>query len=89
MDASKFNFTFFRFTGTEGNRTTEVVRDFTQADGMRALVDRTPKLVDLALQRVNDWAASKSLSVNVQEPFPSEKHPGKVWLEVRFGGLTL
>jgi hypothetical protein len=85
----KFSFTFFRFTGSEGSRTTEIVRDFNQADGMRSLIDRSQKHIELAVQRVNEWATSKSLSICIQEPFPSEKHPGRVWLEVRFGGLTL
>ena len=87
--AQKFTFTFYRFTGTEGARTTETVREFASADGMRGLVDRNPKSVELANQRVIEWANSKGITVTAQEPFPSEKHPGKVWLEYKLGGLTL
>ena len=88
MEASKFTFTFFRFIGN-GVRTTEIVRDFTLADGMRSLVERTPETVQLATQRVHEWATSKSMTLSAQDPFPSEKYPGKCWLEFRFGGLTL
>jgi hypothetical protein len=85
----KFSFNFYRFIGPDGNRTTEFVRDYSLADGMRGLVDRNPEHIKIANQRVNDWAATKNVTVNPQEPFPSEKHPGKVWLEFRFSGLTL
>jgi hypothetical protein len=87
MDAPKFTFTFYRFTGTEGHRTTEITRDFDQADGMRGLIERS--YIQAATTRVTDWASSKGISVSSQEPYPSEKYPGKIWLEFRFGGLTL
>ncbi len=89
MATPTFTFDFYRFVGTNGNRATEIVPDYTQADGMRGLVDRNPQHIQLATQRVHDWAQSKGLTLNAQEPFPSEKYPGKVWLEFRFGGLTL
>ena len=89
MEAPKFTFTFYRFTGIEGHRTTELVRDYAQADGMRALVERKEQVVAEAINRVQAWASSKGFSINAQEPYPSEKHSGKVWLEFRFGGLTL
>ncbi len=89
MSTPTFVFDFYRFVGSNGNRTTEMVRDYTQADGMRGLVDRDPKQVQLARERVEAWAASKGISISAQEPFPSEKYPGKVWLEYRFGGLSL
>ena len=89
MSTPKFTFHFYRFVGMEGNRSTEFVRDCTQADGMRGLVERNQEHISLATERAKEWAASKSLTLNPQEPFPSEKYPGKVWLEFRFGGLTL
>ncbi len=89
MNAPKFSFTFYRFTGEGAAKPTEIVRDYNQADGMRGLVDRNPQQVQLATQRVNEWAESKGLTVSAQEPFPSEKYPGKVWLEFRCGGLSL
>ena len=89
MSTPKFTFNFYRFVGSENNRYTESVRDYTQADGMRGIVERTPQQIQLATQKVNEWATSKAISLNAQEPFPSEKYPGKVWLEFRFGGLTL
>jgi len=89
MSTSKFTFHFYRFTGTDTNRTTEIVRDYSKADGMRGLVNRSAEEVEVATERVIDWAVTKGIALNRQEPFTSEKYPGKVWLEFRFGGLTL
>jgi hypothetical protein len=44
----QFTFTFFRFTGPENARRTERVREFNDADGMRGLIDRNPKLIETA-----------------------------------------
>jgi hypothetical protein len=85
----QFTFTFFRFTGPENARKTERVREFNDADGMRGLIDRNPKLIEAAHEKVIDWVSAKGVAVTCHEPFPSEKYPGKVWLEYRFGGLTL
>lgn len=82
-------FRFYRFIGPPGQRTTEVIRDYTIADGMRALVDQRKQAIDDATSRAVNWATSKGLSLKVKEPFPSSKHPGKVWLEARISGLTL
>jgi len=84
-----FHFNFYRFIENNGKRTTERVRDFQQADIMRALVDSAQRIVTVAVQRVQDWASTKNLTVEMQEPFPSNKHQDKVWLEFRIGGLTL
>jgi hypothetical protein len=89
MQQSSFTFNFYRFIGTAGHRTTEIVRDFKLADGMRGLVDRTPDQIQTATQKVSDWASSNGLSVTTQEPYPSAKYTGKVWLEFRFGGISL
>lgn len=89
MSTPQFTFHFYRFVGSNGSRTTEVVRDYNQADGMRGLVDRNAKSIEQATERVSEWAHAKDIAVSPQEPFPSQKHPGKVWLEYRFGGLTL
>jgi hypothetical protein len=90
MDNSpKFSFNFYRFTGTQGNRSTEIVGDYTHADGMRGLVDGRSNIIELAKQRVTDWGTSKGIMVNPLEPFPSQKYPGKVWLEFRFSGLII
>jgi hypothetical protein len=56
---SKFRFSFCRFTGIKGQRTTELIRDYTQADGMRGLVDRSAEHIQLATERALDWASSK------------------------------
>lgn len=85
---TKFTFTFYRFTGQKGNRSTELTRDYNQADGMRSLIEAKPEQVQLAQQRVNAWVDSKGITVIAQEPYPSTKYPGKVWLEYRFGGLA-
>ncbi len=87
--ALKFVFTFFRFVGDATTRSTEIVRDYNHADGMRGLIDRNPESINLANERVNQWAEKKGLNLTAQEPFPSDKYPGKVWLEYRFGGLAL
>jgi len=57
--APQFTFHFYRFIGTNGSRTTEVVRDYTQADGMRSLVDRNAKFIELATERAAEWAFPK------------------------------
>ena len=87
--APQFTFHFFRFTDNNGTRTTQRLRNHGEADGMRGLVDGHQKDIELATQRVHDWATSKGISVNAHEPYPSTKYPGKVWLEFRLGGLTL
>ncbi len=84
-----FRFTFYRFVGPRGNRTTEVVRDLSIADGMRSLVDQKKEDISACCERVQRWASTTGLSLRTTEPFPSSKHPGKVWLEFRFDGLTL
>ena len=89
MQGTSFTFTFFRFTGDTGSRRTELVRDYNLADGMRGMVDRKPDQIHEANQKVLDWASGKGITVHTQEPYPSEKYPGKVWLEYRFGGLSL
>jgi len=87
--ANTYTFNFYRFIGVEGNRTTEIVRDYSQADGMRGIVERSEQQIQSATQRVIEWATEKGLGVTLREPFPSQKYPGKVWLEFRFTGLTL
>ncbi len=84
-----FKFTFYRFCGQHGSRTTEVVKDLSIADGMRGLVDQKKEEINACCERVQQWASSTGISLKVIDPFPSTKHPGKVWLEFRFGGLTL
>lgn len=82
-----FSFRFFRFIGTPGNRTTEIVRDHTVADGMRGIVDSSVR--DVADSKVTAWATEKGLTLIAKEPFPSERYAGKIWLEYQFGGITL
>lgn len=86
---SRFTFSFYRFTGEKGKRTTETVRDYSSADGMKGLIDHQTEAIEEATQRVLDWARSRHLSVTPRQPFPSAKYPAKVWLEFRFAGLTL
>jgi hypothetical protein len=87
MQNSSFNFTLYRFTGPRANRSTEIVRDVTIADGMRTLISRD--VISEAHTRVATWATQRGISVLPHEPYPSRKHPGMVWLEYRFCGLTL
>jgi hypothetical protein len=87
--APTFRFTLYRFVGPQGERKTEVVRDLAVADGMRGLIDQNKKTIRTCMERVETWASSKGLSVSAHEPFPSSKHPGKVWIEFRFGGVML
>ena len=82
-----FSFRFFRFIGTPGNRTTEIVRDYAVADGMRGIVDSSAR--EVADSRIVAWATEKGLSLTAKEPFPSQRYAGKVWLEYHLGGITL
>jgi hypothetical protein len=84
-----FRFTLYRFIGPKGQRSTEVVRDLEAADGMRSLVDQSSQTINACRERVSEWAAANGITVKAHEPFPSTKYPGKVWMEFRFGGLTL
>ena len=84
-----FTFNFYRFVGTAGNRSTELVRDYRIADGVRSLVNQMEGEIKLATEKVINWAKSKGITLNVKSPHPSTKYPGKVWIEARFTGLTL
>jgi hypothetical protein len=84
-----FFFRFYRFVGPREARTTELVRSHSEADGMRTLIDQSEATVKACIQRVSSWATANGVAVAPADPFPSSKHPGKVWLEFRFGGLTL
>ena len=84
-----FTFNFYRFVGTVGHRSTELVRDHSIADGMRGLVEKSPEQIQLASTRVNEWAKQHGITINTKKPYPSDKYPGRVWLEFRFAGLTL
>ena len=84
---SQYTFTFYRFVSSDGRTTTKVVRDFSEADGMRGLI--TKNQLQEATQRVNGWASSNGVSTSPQPLYPSTKYPGKFWLDLRFGGLTL
>ena len=86
---TKFRFTFYRFTDTAAGRKTELVREVSLADGMRGLVTCADDEIKAATKRALDWAANKGIALVAHEPFPSTKHPDKVWLEFRFGGLML
>lgn len=86
-NTSQYSFTFYRFVTADGRTTTKVVRDLSDADGMRGLITKN-QLQD-ATQRVNGWASSNGVSPSAQPLYPSTKYPGKLWLEFRFGGLTL
>ena len=86
---AKFIYNFFRFTGSDEDRKTEFVRDYRIADGIRSLVDQKEEVIRLATEKVISWAASKGITLNVKPPYPSQKYPGKAWIEFRFTGLTL
>jgi hypothetical protein len=89
MLTAKFIYNFFRFTGPDEYRRTEFVRDYRIADGIRSLVDHKEEVIRLATEKVISWAASKGITLNVKPPYPSQKYPGKMWIEFRFTGLTL
>lgn len=55
FNAPSYRFTFYRFVGPTGQRTTEVVRDLGIADGMRGLVERHEQVQE-AITRVSEWA---------------------------------
>ena len=84
-----FTFTLFRFIGPKGSRTMEIVRDFSVADGMRALVENSERSITTCRSRVQAWADTHGLAVIPLEPYPSARYPGKAWLEFRFGSLML
>lgn len=89
MENQAFRFSFYRFIGPKGNRTTELVRDLSLADGMRGLVEGNKHTIETCKQKVSDWASRNGLTVRFNDPYPSSRYPGKVWIEFRFGGLTL
>ena len=86
---TNFRFTFYRFVGPRGNRSTELVRDVSLADGMRGLVDAKNEAINACRDKVQAWASSIGISLRSNAPYPSPKYPGKVWVDFRFGGLTL
>ena len=89
QDTPLFQFRLYRFTGPREARTTELVREVALADGMRTVINNDKTTIQACCERVREWAASKGLNVTAQEPFPSVKYQGKVWLEFRFGGMIL
>jgi len=86
----KFNFFFYRFNRDSGQLTTELVRNYSEADGMKSLIDLGSNQVSEAITRAVSWAETHGISLrHTGKPYPSTKHPGKAWLDFRFGGLTL
>ena len=83
----QYTFTFYRFTTNDGKAKVGMVRDAANADGMRALISKT-QLEDVT-DRVTSWATEKGISITAQPLYPSTKYPGKMWIDFRFGGLTL
>ena len=81
-----FDFDFYRFTG-KGERPTLVPTPH-QAHFMRSRYSVDQQLVDAAMGRVMKWSHERGIAVNAKAPYPSNR-PGKVWLEFRFGGLSL
>ncbi len=84
-----FNFKFYRFTSMNDRRTTELVKDYSIADGMKGLIDNTPQQLLTALAKVQDWAMQHGLGFSYADPYPSTKYPGKAWLDIHFSGLIL
>ncbi len=83
----KFNFNFYRFERAAGAVTTVPVRDASHADGMKTLIDTQHSTI--VKERVAQWAVKNNINLSEKSPFPSSKYPGKVWIEYRFGGITL
>ena len=61
-------FNFYRFVGTVGHRSTELVRDYRIADGVRSLVNQTDAEIKIATEKVITWAKSKGITLNVKSP---------------------
>ena len=86
----QFNFFFYRFNRDNGKLTTELVRNASEADGMKSLIINNSNQVAEAVNKVEEWAKTHGITLkNTGRPYPSAKHPGKAWLDFRFGGLTL
>jgi hypothetical protein len=61
--APNFFFRFYRFVGPTEKRTTELVRNQTEADGMRALIDQGEATVQNCITRVVQWAKGNGVTV--------------------------
>ena len=84
--APTFDFDYYRFNG-KGNRPVRVSSP-EQADFMRSRYSIEESLVNTVCERVAAWGSRRGIGVIPKSPFPSNQD-GKVWLEFRFGGLTL
>ena len=81
-----FDFNYYRFNG-RGNRPS-MVPSVDQANFMRSRYSVDEGLVDMATERVKQWAQEHGIRLYVRNPYPS-KVEGRYWLEFHFGGLTL
>ena len=86
MEDIQFDFNYYRFNGA-GNRPT-TVPSVEQANFMRSRYSVEEPLVDVATQRVSQWAEERGIRLSPRKPYPSNKD-GRYWLEFHFGGLTL
>ena len=75
-----FTYNFYRFVGTAGNRSTELVRDHRIADGVRSLVDQTDAEIKLATEKVISWGKSNGITLCLKSPHPSMKYPSNHYL---------
>jgi len=83
---ASFDFDFYRFNG-KGIRPS-LVPSPDQANFMRSRYSIPESALELAIQRVQQWARTRRIGVVPKKPYPSSAQ-GKYWLEFRFGGLTL
>ena len=81
-----FHLDFYRFNG-KGNLPS-VVPTPDQANFMRTRQSVDEALIGVVMERVAQWGKKNGISVNPDPPYPSSQ-PGKYWLEVHLGGLTL
>ena len=86
MENITFDFNYYRFNG-KGNRPM-TVPSVEQANFMRSRYSVEEGLVNLATQRVKQWAEEHDIRLYPRNPYPS-KQQGRYWLEFHFGGLTL
>ena len=88
-DSNSIQFNYYKFAEINNRKTTQVVREFSIADGMKALIDNTPQHFHTAINKVKDWASQKGIGFSYSDPYPSTKYPGKAWIDVHFNRLTL
>ena len=84
--STSFVFDYFRYNG-KGNRPS-LVPTVDQANFIRSRFSIEENKLDLAAQRVSDWATRNGIGTIPKKPYPSSQ-AGRYWMEFQVGGLTL